>query len=87
MFGPILVERAKYPELNEAANAVFNLLRRVEVSADERPLEDHPAGMAAWGLVHGLSSLFIDGLVPEANARGLAKEFSSKRLDPNTIRR
>ena len=71
MFGPILVERAKYPELNEAANAVFNLLRRVEVGADEG-LEDHPAGMAAWGLVHGLSSLFIDGLVPEANARGLA---------------
>ncbi len=64
MFGPILVERAKYPELNEAANAVFDLLRRVEVSADEGPFEDHAAGMAAWGLVHGLSSLFIDGLVP-----------------------
>ncbi len=75
MFGPILVERAKYPELNEAANAVFNLLRRVEVSADEGPFEDRAAGMAAWGLVHGLSSLFIDGLVPEANARGLANEI------------
>jgi AcrR family transcriptional regulator len=43
MFGPILVERAKYPELNEAANAVFNLLRRGEVSADEGPIEDHAA--------------------------------------------
>ena len=75
MFGPILVERAKYPELNEAANAVFNLLRRVEVSADVGPFEDHAAGMAAWGLVHGLSSLFIDGLFPEANARGLANEI------------
>jgi len=75
MFGPILVERAKYPELNEAANAVFNLLRRVEVSADEGPFEDHAAGMAAWGLIHGLSSLLIDGLVPEANARGLANEI------------
>ena len=75
MFGPILVERAKYPELDEAANAMFNLLRRVDVSADEGPFEDHAAGMAAWGLVHGLSSLFIDGLVPEANARGLANEI------------
>ena len=36
MFGPILVERAKYPELNEAANAVFNLLRRVEVGAEPK---------------------------------------------------
>jgi hypothetical protein len=51
MFGPILVERAKYPELNEAASAVFGLLQRIVVSADEWPREDNVAGMAAWGLV------------------------------------
>ena len=75
MFGTILVERAKYPELNAAASAVFDLLQRVAVGADEQPRGDNSAGMAAWGLVHGLSSLFIDGLVPEAHARGLAKEI------------
>ena len=51
MFGPILVERAKYPELNEAASAVFGLLRRITVRADEWPHEDKVAGVAAWGLV------------------------------------
>jgi AcrR family transcriptional regulator len=51
MFGPILVERAKYLELNEAASAVFGLLRRITVSADEWPREDDVAGKAAWGLV------------------------------------
>jgi AcrR family transcriptional regulator len=51
MFGPILVERAKYPELNEAASAVFGLLQRVAVSADEGTPEDNVPGMAAWGLV------------------------------------
>jgi AcrR family transcriptional regulator len=75
MFGPVLVERAKYPDLNEAANAVFNLLRRVEVSANVGPHEDHAAGMAAWGLVHGLSSLILDGLVSEISVKDLA--FSS----------
>jgi AcrR family transcriptional regulator len=75
MFGALLVERAKYPELNEAAKAVFNLLRRVEVAADGPPCEDHAAGMAAWGLVHGLSSLLIDGLVSDTNARGLANQI------------
>jgi AcrR family transcriptional regulator len=75
MFGPILVDRAKYPKLNEAAGAVFDLLQRIAVSADERSQEDNAAGMAAWGLVHGLSSLFIDGLVPETNARVLAREI------------
>jgi hypothetical protein len=75
MFGPILVERAKYPDLNEAASVVFGSLQRVAVSAGEWPREDNAAGMAAWGLVHGLSSLFIDGLVPEWRARGLANEI------------
>ena len=56
MFGPVLDERAKYPELNEAASAVFNLLRRVAVSADEWPCEDGVAGMAAWGLVMACST-------------------------------
>jgi len=51
MFGPILVQRAKYPKLNEAASAVFGLLRRITVRADEWPHEDKVAGVAAWGLV------------------------------------
>ena len=32
-------------------------------------------GLAAWGLVHGLSSLFIDGVISETNARRLANEI------------
>jgi AcrR family transcriptional regulator len=36
MFGPILAERAKYPELNEVASAVFGLLKCVVDSADMR---------------------------------------------------
>jgi hypothetical protein len=51
MFGPILVERAKYPKLNEAASAVFGLLQRITVSADEWPRENNVSGMAAWGSV------------------------------------
>ena len=56
MFGPVLDERAKYPELNEAASAVLSLLRRVAVSADEWPCEDDVAGRAAWGLVMACST-------------------------------
>jgi AcrR family transcriptional regulator len=39
MFGNILVERAKYPELNRAAGAVFSVLQRVAVNAAEQPRE------------------------------------------------
>ena len=65
MFGPILVERAKYPELNEAASAVFGLLQRVAVSADEWPCEDDGAGTAAWGLVMACSTVSSPRLTQE----------------------
>ena len=65
MFGPILVERAKYPELNKAASAVFGLLRRVAVGANEWPSEDDVAGMAAWGLVMACSTPSSPRLVEE----------------------
>jgi len=61
MFGPILAERAKYPELNEAASAVFGLLRRVAVSDDEWPCEDDVTGTAAWGLVMACSTASTPG--------------------------
>jgi AcrR family transcriptional regulator len=82
MFGPVLVERAKYPGLNTAADLVFNLLQRIAVHSDEQPREGDAAGMAAWGLVHGLSSLFIDGLVPETYARGMADAILAHRPGP-----
>jgi AcrR family transcriptional regulator len=82
MFGPILVQRAKYPELDDAARAVFGLLQRAAAGANEGLREDNSAGMAAWGLVHGLSSLFIDGLVPEASARGMADQILVQRPRP-----
>jgi len=65
MFGPILVERAKYPELNDAAGAVFSLLQRIAVSADEWPCEDNVAGMAAWGLVMARSTVSSPRLAQE----------------------
>jgi AcrR family transcriptional regulator len=55
MFGPILVERTKYPELNGAASAVFGLLKRVAVSADR----------GGNGPGCGLRSMIIDGLLAE----------------------
>ena len=87
MFGPILVERTKYPSLNEAAGAAFDCMQRVASGAGGRSQEDNAAGMAAWGLMHGLSALFIDNLVPEARARVLAEEIlhQGTRLDHDTV--
>ena len=74
MFGPILAQRAKYPGLKEAAKETFRALQAAQ-AADGVPPEDERDAMAAWGLIHGLSSLFIEGLVPEERIESMAKQI------------
>ncbi len=75
MFGPLMVERARYPKLNEAVNEALGLLEQVVTGAESKSQDESPATLAAWGLVHGLSTLFIDGLVPESQARTMAEQI------------
>ena len=81
MFGPLLVERGKYPSLNEAVNEALGLIQQVVTGEAEasKPHDENPAAMAAWGLVHGLSALIIDGLVPESQARLMAEQILASR--------
>ncbi len=77
MFGPILAERAKYPELT----AALDIVQRMLTGPADRSPEEKAGAIADWGLVHGLSALFVDGLVPEARARSLAEEIFVLRRD------
>jgi AcrR family transcriptional regulator len=78
MFGSILAERAKYPALQAATTGVEALLLRGVADLDQRPLDDNHAAMAAWGLVHGLSHLIVDGLFPAERATSQAEEILAK---------
>jgi AcrR family transcriptional regulator len=64
MFGPVLAQRAKYPVLQAATPGIETLLLRGVADVDLRPLDDNHAAMAAWGLVHGLAHLIVDGFFP-----------------------
>jgi hypothetical protein len=78
MFGPILAERAKYPALHTATIGVEDLLLRGVADLDQRPFDDNLAAMTAWGLVHGLSHLIVDGFFPAARAMAQAEEILAK---------
>jgi AcrR family transcriptional regulator len=78
MFGPVLAERAKYPALQAAAVGVEALLLRGVAELDQRPLDDNQAATAAWGLVHGLAHLIVDGFFPAARAKLQAEEILAK---------
>jgi AcrR family transcriptional regulator len=78
MFGPLLAERAKYPSLQAASTGVETLLMRGVADVDQRKFDDNLAAMAAWGLVHGLSQLIVDGYFPAAQTVGQAEEILVK---------
>ena len=64
MFGAELADDARYPALREASDATFavltGVLERGQSSGDVRrgPVRDQ--ALAAWSLVHGLTTLMID---------------------------
>ena len=63
----------KISQLEEAAEVALDVLRHSIAVGDEFAYEQDTTAMAGWGLIHGLSSLLIDGLVPAASARSLAE--------------
>ena len=80
MFSPLLVARRDDEELRAASDAAFATLTR---GVGARP--DAPAGpqipaaaIAAWSLVHGLSHLILDGVLP----REAAAAFKQAILGP-----
>ena len=54
------------------------MLVRGVVDLNSRSLNDNPAAMAAWGLVHGLAHLIVDGFFPAARATAQAEEILAK---------
>ena len=82
MFGPLLSERSAYPALDRAATEAFAVIERAGVQGKEPTKHEDATSMAAWGLIHGLSTLFVENVFPEQQARHLAQEVleNAKRV-------
>ena len=70
MFSPLLSARRGDEALQAAAGAAFaTLARGVGAPSDAPPSAHIPAAaIAAWSLVHGLSHLILDGVLPKSEA-------------------
>jgi AcrR family transcriptional regulator len=64
MFGPELAEKERYPVLQQASDATFaaltTTLERGQAAKEVRPGSVRDQALAAWSLVHGLTTLLID---------------------------
>jgi AcrR family transcriptional regulator len=81
MFGPLIGDRSRYPELKQAAGAAFDHMRRL-AQVRFAPQADEAAALRSWAMVHGLAHLLLDGMLPLAEAETLARAITT--LPPQT---
>lgn len=78
MFGPEVVEKQSYPGLAAASEGAYLRLEASLRSCADAGLlgenEISTMAVAAWSVVHGLSSLVIDGQILELTGRGPSDE-------------
>ena len=65
MIGPELADKARYPALQAASEAAFRVLltgvlERAQASGQVRQGPVHDQALAAWSMVHGLTTYLID---------------------------
>jgi AcrR family transcriptional regulator len=69
MFGPEIPDKTAHPTLHRAAERAFALLVAAVTDAQRaghtRPGNPWNLAVAAWALVHGLSTLLVDGQLKE----------------------
>ncbi len=76
MFGPLLRERERYPELGAAADEAFGVLREGAQTFASAPGEDvESVAYAAWSFAHGLARLVLDEVIPRERALKVCHAF------------
>lgn len=69
MFGPLLARAAGHPELQAASRAAFAALGAEAASPE--------AALRAWGMVHGLAHLLLDGAIPAPDPEAFIRRVLS----------
>lgn len=71
MFGPEVRDERPYPSLAEARDAAFDLLHRAVESCQKAELiregETQRHARTCWTLVHGIASLYVNGLIDNSS--------------------
>ncbi|MES2999733.1 MAG: TetR/AcrR family transcriptional regulator [Pseudomonadota bacterium] len=77
MFGPAVADRSRHPALLQAVERASIGFRGV--AAGETPDEHAAAMLRAWAVIHGLSHLLIDGMLPGQDPELLARVLTKSK--------
>jgi hypothetical protein len=77
MYGPVIAERGRYPELQAAWMASSEALRAALMSRSPSAPDAAVTNLKLWCMVHGLSQLILDGMLPGYDPEVLARAITA----------
>jgi len=84
MFGPAVADRSRSPDLLAAvakATSIFDQGMKVRSDALGEGADDaRVTALRAWALVHGLSMLILDGMLPGLDPEALARAVTTSKF-------
>lgn len=80
MYGRAIPDRARYPELQAAWLACSEAIRAAIVTRPQPGLNVAVTSLKLWCMVHGLSQLILDGMLPGYDPETLALAITSGKI-------
>ena len=76
MYGPAIADRSRYPELQAAWQAASEGMRAALVARSPSAPDAAVTSLKLWCMVHGLSQLILDGMLPGYDPEALARAIT-----------
>lgn len=80
MFGPAVADRSRSPELLAAIAKSTSLFDQGMKARGDMTVDARVAALRAWSLVHGLSMLILDGMLPGFEPEALARAVTTSKM-------
>jgi len=78
MFGSGIGERARHPDLCAAGEIASRQLLAAVKASGRAGADPQTAAIRAWSMVHGLSHLLLDGMLPGVDAETVARAVTAQ---------
>ena len=79
MFGPAVADRSRHPELQAAVEQVTQDFGQAIQARPDLGAAPDVTALRMWSMIHGLSHLLLDGMLPGYDPEQLAKAITSKK--------
>ncbi|HEX8612892.1 MAG TPA: TetR/AcrR family transcriptional regulator [Telluria sp.] len=78
MYGPLIADRSRHPDLQAAVQGVTHAFARMLQGAGGEGKDVAVMSLKLWCMVHGLAQLLLDGMLPGHDPEVLARALTTR---------